>query len=484
MKACSIWIIPATLILAATQAASGQEMNVALAGNGATVRADCEFAENPGGPAVAARLIDGVIRRPGSPPEANRWHSRLSLPHPHWVWIRFSRPAKISKVVLWYSDIGAPVDFAGQCTVAGGRSLQTLFRRENAPLDAAHPSLTVAFAPVVTDNFRLLITRSSNKDYPNYTQLSEIQVFGAWAGQRIAATKPTPDRRRGEMLDGPLPEGLKVESAENEVAMVSPWLKVSFDLSRPSIRWFSVDGSGGGKHTKNLLKGTQGIDLVAKGWNEETSSAEASFIVSRSGNTVRYSGIRLGNLETADWAFTVGPRNLHVVMDRHVPAEYLTDESSPLRMLWDLSVTPATPMGRLKALGELSFPVLLHFPDHGTLLVRADDSDSTWKFVGRRGPREVELALEQGSHVTAEATTIQAAGRYHVELDMALTSIYPQKVLVDADPKLVGVKARLVERLRFPPGHRHAIEQLRERQCHLLPVRIRRPGVLHAAALR
>ena len=450
MKAHS-WIVLAVLLVATAQPAGGQEINVALARNGATVRADSEYAENSGGPAVAAHLIDGVIRRPASSPEANRWHSQLSLPHPHWVWIRFVRPAKISKVVLCYSDIGVPVDFVGQSTLDHGRTLRTLFRQENAQLDAAHPSVTVEFAPVVTDNFRLLITRSSNKEYPNYTQLSELQVFGAWAGQPIAAMKPAPDRRQGKMLDGPLPAGLKVESTENEVAMVSPWLKVSFDLSRPSIRWFSVDGSGTGKHTRNLLKKPQGIDLVAKGWNEETSSADASFVVSRSGNTVRYSGIRLGSLEMADVAYTVHPKGLHVAIDRHVPAAYLTDESSPLRMLWDLSVTPATPMGRLHARGELSFPVLLHFPDHGTLLVRSSKPDATWKFTGRRGPREVQLALGEGCRTTVDATTIQEAGQYHVELDMALTSVYPEKALVDADPKLAGVKRGWLGAFGFRP---------------------------------
>jgi hypothetical protein len=120
-------------------------------------------------------------------------------------------------------------------------------------------------------------------------------------------------------------------------------------------------------------------------------------------------------------------------------------------MLWDVSVTPATPMGRLKSPSELLFPVLLHFPDHGTLLVRAGDSNSTWKFVGRLGQREVELALEQGRRVTSDATGIQAAGQYHVELDMALTSIYPGKALVDADPKLAGVKRGWLNAFGFRP---------------------------------
>ncbi len=59
-----------------------------------------------------------------------------------------------------------PVNFAGQTTLDRGRSLQMLFHRENVRLDAAHPSITIEFPPVVADNFRLLIARSSNKEIP------------------------------------------------------------------------------------------------------------------------------------------------------------------------------------------------------------------------------------------------------------------------------------------------------------------------------
>lgn len=479
MERRPVWTMLTVVVLGLAGTACGQETNVALAATGATVWADSELfqaAGYPGGQAVPARLIDGVIPPPGSPPEEHRWHSHPLKPHPHWVWIRFARPAKISKLVLWYNvptvapdggiatggpwntpfhyllGAGAPVDFAGQSLPNGGRSLQTLFRREKARLDAANPSVTVEFPPVVTDNFRLLITRSSNAEFPDYTQLSEIQVFGQWMGERPPArARPAPQRRRGEIKDGPLPKGLKVEATENQLAFVSPWLKIIFDLNRPSVRRFSLDGAGSGKHTKNLLKGTRGIDAVVRTWNDEILSADASFVVSRSGNTVRYEGIQLGSWETLDLTYTVHPKGLHIAIDRRVPTDYLTEESSPLRMLWDPKVTPLSPLGRLKSPGELRFPVVFHFPDHGTLVVRATGSESTLKFVGRRQQGEVQLALSQAVRITPEATTIQQAGQHHVELDMALTSIYPAKALVDADPKLAGVKRAWLNIFGFRP---------------------------------
>ena len=84
-------------------------------------------------------------------------------------------------------------------------------------------------------------------------------------------------------------------------------------------------------------------------------------------------------------------------------------------------------------------------------MVRCSNADATWKFVGRRGPREVQLALREGCRIAPDATTIQEAGRRHVELDMALTSIYPEKALVDADRKLTGVKRGWLNALGFRP---------------------------------
>ena len=216
------------------------------------------------------------------------------------------------------------------------------------------------------------------------------------AGRPPARAKTPPERRRGEMKDGPLPEGLRIEKSKSAVAFISPWLRIVFDLDRPIVRWFSLDGTGGGEHTKNLLKASQGIDAVAKGQNEEASAAAASFTVSRSGNVLRYSGIQLGSLETVDLTYAVRPKGLHVAIDRHVPAAYGTRESTPLRMLFDLSSALATPMGRLRSPAVLSFPCLLHFPDCGTLLVRTSGADSTWAFAGRRSAREVQLSLQQG----------------------------------------------------------------------------------------
>ncbi|MGA2656693.1 MAG: hypothetical protein ABSH34_04140 [Verrucomicrobiota bacterium] len=445
-----VFLLQAGVFAPLAQAAT---INVALAAHGATIQADSEFTGSPydpGGKAAASRLIDGIIPSASDLPGTNRWHSDLSTPHPHWVWVRFARPARISQVTLWRSDIGSPVDFAGQST-PDGRSLQTLFRRQAVRLDAAHPSATIEFNPVVTDNFRLLITRSSNGQFTNYTQLSELQVFGEWAGEPVPKPKRIVDRRRGPLHDGPLPPNLEAVVEQDQLTFTSPWLKVAFALDRPTLRFLSLDASGNGKHVKNLLKTPRGADLVAAGWSEPAASPEASFLVSRSSNMVRYAGVRLGDWETMDLTWTVLAKGLRVAIDRTVPSDYLASAASPLRMLFDAAVTPPSPLGRLKSRSELALPVLLHFPDYGSLLVRARGAGSSLRFTGRRDLREVELALQQGWLASGEAATFQQAGHYRVELDMQLTEIYPEKTLVDPDPKLAGVKRGWLNIFGFRP---------------------------------
>jgi hypothetical protein len=435
--------------------ATAQEINVALAASGATVRADSEFLNSSfdtDGAAPASRLIDGILRGPHDEPGLNRWHSDLSAPHPHWAWVRFARPARIHRIVLWRADIGAPVDFAGQYTPDHRRSLKTLFTRKNVLLGAAHPSVAVEFPPVVADNFRLLITRSSNKEFPNYTQLSELQVFGEWAGEAPASRqKSAPARIRGTMEDAPLPEGLAVETTADSVTYQSRWLKVSFPLDRPGITFLSLDATGSGRLAKNLLKAPQGADMIAAGWDEQASSADSSFTISRAGNVVRYAGIRMGDMETDDLAFTVESKGLRVSIVRHIPAGYIATEVSPLRMLFDAAITPPSPMGRLKVRSELRFPVLLHFPDYGSLLVRAEAEEPLWSFTGRRGAREVQLSLQTGLKANKDGITMQRGGQFRTTLDMRLTEVYPEKALVDADPSLAGLKRGWLNIFQFRP---------------------------------
>ncbi len=449
------WIGAAAILLATAivQTATAAEINVALASNGATISADSFYTGSPDDPGRVAppqRLIDGGIRKSDEAPGLNRWHGDLKTPHPHWVWIHFARPAKIHRVVIWPNDTGdVPVSVRGQYSADLDRSLQPLFTRDNIVPKGLEP-ITVDFKPVIAHSFRLVILQSSNKQFPGYAQMTELQVFGDWTGKPFpAASQPAPQRVRGELADEAMPADLQVETTDNAVIYTSPWIKIGFGLDLPAVTFLSLDARGTGQHSRNLLK--RPTDLICEGGRGSITSADASFTVSRSGNTLRYTGIRLGDLETDDLAFTVDPQSIQIALDRHVPADYLVVEASPLRAVFDAAVTPPSPMGRLKSKGELAFPVLLHFPDYGSLLVRADDKAIGWKFTQRRGKREVQLSLRDHFKAGPDGLGTQLAGDQHLGLNLQLTEVYPEKERVDSDPRLAGLRRGWMNIFGFRP---------------------------------
>ncbi len=438
------------------QTSNPPEINVALASNGATITADSEWHGSPfdpGGVAPASRLIDGIIRGSNNPPEFNRWHADLSAPHPHWVWIRFARPARIDKMVLWRAGIGSPVDFVGEYLPPHGSACRVLFRKTNVQLDRSHPSVTVNFPSVVSDNFRLFITRSSNTQFPNYCQASELQVFGYWAGPpSVAPTAVAAPRHIVSRLEyAPLPAGLHEETTLTDIVFTSRWLKVAFPLNHPGISFLCLDQSGSGRLDRNLLKLPRGADMVAKSWKSAFSAGDASFDVVQQGNVVQYTHISLGNLETDDLTFTVEPKGLRITVNRRVPNGFLAVDVSPLRLLFDASVTPPGPMGALKAPGDLEFPLLLHFPDYGSLFIEAEGGNPYLKFTGLRGEREEEYELRTGCRKNWDATTSQLEGNYRTVLNLTMANVYPEKSLVDVDPALSGIKRGWLNIFQFRP---------------------------------
>jgi hypothetical protein len=277
-----------------------------------------------------------------------------------------------------------------------------------------------------------------------------------------------------------LPRGITIQTNTEEVIYASPWLKVAFSSRTPALTFLSVDATGTGRHSRNLLKAPIGGGPAVSTATGACALLETPCAFSRAGNVVRYAGVKLGQWETDSYCFTIEPKTIGLVIERDVPQDYDVSQASPLRMVFDATVTPVSPLGRLKQgeLGRLQFPLLLHFPDWGSLLVRAKEQgleESTWDFsllrdlkpiplgavaswrtmtpeerkkmekVGNKyllhennihiGPEQIQLALHKGNSAAK-----QQAGKQHLELSMTVTAIYPESKRVNADPKLIGVK--------------------------------------------
>ncbi|MHB8970121.1 MAG: ADP-ribosylglycohydrolase family protein [Pirellulaceae bacterium] len=160
--------IPLTLIL---KSGVGSD-DLALAAKGATATADSEYEqERP----CTAEVIDGILATPED--FSNRWHSSLTVPHPHWIEVRLPKPEPIDRVVIRFADsTGHPVDFHAVVRPVGAAEWQEVFRATN---NQDLRSYRTRIVPVLTDTFRLVIDRSVNPVSQNAAQISEIELYPA-----------------------------------------------------------------------------------------------------------------------------------------------------------------------------------------------------------------------------------------------------------------------------------------------------------------
>ena len=94
------------------------------------------------------------------------WRSNEFQHLPQWVWVHFAGPRRIDKVVLHAASAASmPVEFSAQYREHDA-AFHTILHVQDAQFDPQTLTYTIHFAPVVTDNFRLVIERTSAKVTP------------------------------------------------------------------------------------------------------------------------------------------------------------------------------------------------------------------------------------------------------------------------------------------------------------------------------
>lgn len=295
-----------------------------------------------------------------------------------------------------------------------------------------------------------------------------------------------------------IPQGLTTTADAQQFSFESPWLRVAFSRSQPRMTFLSIDAAGTGRLQRNLLKAPfEAAPEIAGGPGPTGSPAAAA---ARVDNRIQYPPVKLGDGTQVSLAVTVEPKSIRLCLDREPFTNVQAAASSPWSMMFDATVTPASPLGRIcpefsPALRDpsaappptnhaaaprnvLCGTVLLHFPDWGSLLLRCRQEPSqdqpVWRYSLLRdlkpiapgtvahwrkmtpeerkqiqaignpyllawdhvhiGPEQIQLSLQTSSPGRSKA------GRQHTELTMTVTAVYPKPELVDADPKLVGLK--------------------------------------------
>jgi F5/8 type C domain len=441
----------ATLVAAAILASRTAKTNVASAKQGAVAIADSEF-----GRYTADQLIDGEWVRAGEPAEKNRWHSGQVKSYPHWIWIRFKQPAKIHRAVFHPADgQNYPIAMIGEFSTNDGTSFSTVFTITNNQLPEKKISFEKSFPPVVADNFRIRILRSSGNI--EEAQLSEVEVFGKFVQ---APQKPDRDvtNDSAPSLQSTSTEGLEISDRPAEIEFRSPWLRLAISKTEPRITALCWDNLGKGKVSENFLKTSPdgGVRAFQKSLFPEPWLPGANPTV-RDGNVVRFSQtLSLSGNVLALWQIRVEPKSFTLSVTTTANEPIAVRKPFALQFAFDPSKTPVAPLGNPDSSDALPLPCLFHAPDYGTLLVRSTSDVPVCLRAepAVRSQTQWNALLQVSANPRPEdGLFVQPAGQTHFELNFSVESTTPFPEIIANEPRLASLSRSWLNSFQYRPDY-------------------------------
>lgn len=431
--------------------------NVALASEGAMAIADSEY-----GTQAASLAIDGKWIGPADRPEANRWHAALGKPHPHWVWIHFRARARVARVVIHRADlVDYPVELVGEWSPDGGSSFHELFTVTNLVMSPQQYTIERAFQPVVTDNFRLRILRSSYSDQPNYAQLSEVEVFGDFVEDqaKAGAEEPPEVPLSKPVLRPTAADGLQIGKAGEEIEFKSEWLRLCVSRKAPRITAFCWDSLGEGKVAENLLQpGPEGggwvslTPLFAGSGNAGAAKRPTHMEPEIEGNVVRY-GMLFGGGIQARWEIRVETKSVQMIITAAVPRETVVQQPIHLQFAFDVSKTPVAPLTNPRPGLSAPLPCLLHAADYGSVLVKGSGlKDLQLEADPIRPSARWNLSiLGRPQKRPSDGLFLLSPGTVQSKLEFSVEQVMPLGELTRQDPRLRGLARSWLNPFQYRP---------------------------------
>jgi hypothetical protein len=370
------------------------------------------------------------------------WQSNQFQHLPQWVWVHFAGPRRIDKVVLHAASVAtSPVEFSGQY-LDHGAAFHTFFHVQDAHFDPRTLTYTIHFAPVITDNFRLVIERTAAKVTPQswLAELAHMEVFGTDApdGAVAASAGTTPAEGTTVPHASLVPTAFvpKVEELDGSVAISTPWYRLVLDTRQPRILSLALDSLGKGELGVNLLQ-TSGAYPVMDRPFESTTPLGASALT-RAGNVFRYAPVELapGVLERV--AIRAGAREFDLslaVTTKHT----ILMHGGLFRFQFAANQTPTTFVCHpSKLMNYVEVPTYLAAPDFGTAYItRTGDAAAFYRKPSSLFPA-TSYAVDITPHLPSSEDGLNKIGpqQWHTMLHFDVRTPEPLSALLNRDPRL------------------------------------------------
>ena len=370
------------------------------------------------------------------------WASNQFQHLPQWVWVHFGGPRRIDKVVVHAASMAtSPMDFSGQALSPDGSAFRTIFRVRKAQFDAKTLTHVVHFAPMVTDNFRLVIERTAAPATPQSwsAELAQLEVFGVDAPSGTAAAD------KGATTAGAAPPGSgldatgfvpRVEDLGQSLAISTPWYRIVLDKSSPRILFLALDSLGKGELSVNLLDENGAYPLLEPVFQKAMTLGTSR--LARTGNLFDYAPVEIapGVEEKVTIRADARGFDLSLAAWAHRPALM---RGGLFRFHFAANQTPTTFVCHPSHLmNYVDVPTYLAAPDFGTALItRSGDNAAFYRTPSSLFPATTYW-VDVTPHQPATEDGLNQIGPqpWRTTLHFAVQRIEPLPELVDHDPRL------------------------------------------------
>ena len=373
---------------------------------------------------------------------SNCWISSEYEHLPQWIWIHFPGPRRIDKVVLYAASMEtSPVEFSGQRLPDGSGTFDTFFHVHQAQFDAKTLSYTIRFKPVVTDNFRLRIERSTASVTPQswVAELAQVVVYGVNA----TTSAETPAAATTPIDAAALNSGLhparfvpEVKDMGQVLVISTPWYQLVLDKSHPRIMELSWDSLGQGESGVNFLQESGACPVLDPVFQNPLPLGTSTF--ARAGNVFSYAPVEVAPGAYEQVSIRAGERGFDLGLA--AVANHTTIMRGGLfRFHFAANQTPTTFVCRpAKIMNYVDTPTYLAAPDFGTAYItRTGDSAAFYRVPSALFPATtywVDIAPHQP--VAEDGLNQIGPKPWHTTMHFELQRLEPLPELVNGDPRL------------------------------------------------
>lgn len=370
------------------------------------------------------------------------WQSNPFQHLPQWVWVHFAGPRRIDKVVLHAASMASrPLEFSGQY-LGSDAAFHTLFRVHQAQFDPQTLTYTVHLAPLIADNFRMVVERTAATATPQslIAELAQLQVYGADAAADVTASETNKSGGVASTLPShisPTRFAPEVEDRGRTLAISTPWYRLVLDKSQPRIVSLALDSLGKGELGVNLLQEGGAYPVLDRPF--ETAMQLGASTVMRSGNLFRYSPVEIGPGVYEQVSIRAGARSFDLSLAAATQHTVMM-RGGLFRFQFAANQTPTTFVCHPSMLTNyVDVPTYLAAPDFGTAYITLTGDAAAFY----RRPTSLFPATSYAVDITPHQPTSEdglneiGPQPWHTTLHFAIQRLEPLPDLIGRDPRLM-----------------------------------------------